>query len=378
LGYSKLIVCCGPGGVGKTTTAAALALRAAQLGQTALVLTIDPARRLATCLGLDELAHEPSLVTRTPEHGQLWAMMLDTRRTFDELITQLSPDPETAERVLKSRLYSVFAGTMHGTQEYMALESLYRVYGSGQFDLVVLDTPPLTNALDFFRVPKRASWLFDERVMRWFIPEQKPRGLRRLAPGAVVMRLLSHLAGPSLVADLTEFFTALQILRESLKARGDEVGRILRATSSAYLVVTSADHRRIDEALFLESQLREIRQRADLFIVNRTHHLYHSAAPTTANRPEEPARGALEARLSALAGRSVSEAESRRVTELVDGLAGSARRHVREVVRLGNRVGHERVCVVPDFERDVYRLEQLAELAEHLVSGELASVPASG
>ncbi|MCA9564698.1 MAG: AAA family ATPase, partial [Myxococcales bacterium] len=152
---AKLIVCCGPGGVGKTTTAAAMALRAADEGLRSLVLTIDPARRLATCLGLDSLGGKPAPIEREGREGEMWATMLDTRGTFDDLVDRLSPDVATAKLIKSSRLYGIFAGSMHGTTEYMALESLYDAYVSGRFDVIVLDTPPLTNALDFFNVPDK-------------------------------------------------------------------------------------------------------------------------------------------------------------------------------------------------------------------------------
>jgi anion-transporting ArsA/GET3 family ATPase len=348
----KLIVTAGPGGVGKTTTAAALALRAAKSGRRALVLTIDPAKRLATSLGLDNIPGEPTRIALSSDDERLWAMSLDTRRTFDSLIKRLSPDEETADRVIQSRLYGIFAGSMHGTSEYMALENLHDVYTSGDFDLVVLDTPPLTNALDFFNVPKRASWIFDDRVMRWFLPHRAPKGLRAvLNPGAVVVALLKRLAGESLVDDITEFFSALEIVRDALKQRGDAVARILQGKDTSYVIVTGPDSRRIREALFLNDQFERMKQHTSLFLVNRSHDHFV---------PSEG--GGLEKLPKALEGFDIDS-----LMELGGRLAVSGARHRAILADLVTQVGRDRVCVVPDFEDDVYQIEQLTLLAEHLV-----------
>ncbi len=355
----SLLVCCGPGGVGKTTTAAALALHAAELGRRALVLTIDPARRLATCLGLDELGGKPVLVERPGRPGALSAMMLDTRGTFDDLVDRLSPDAASARRIKSSRLYDIFAGSMHGTTEYMALESLYDVMTSGAYDFVALDTPPLTNALEFFQVPKRASWFFDPRVMRWFLPSGGGGGGLRmvLAPGAVVMRLLKHLAGASLVDDIAEFFSALELLSGALKERGDAVDALLRAQTTGYVVITSADQRRVAEALFLDEQLREVGRRADHFILNRAHDEFGGEAPPALSSAHHAVGTD-----ATLAGPGVSEAIARAFAQLVR----SGDRHRRSFESLERVVGPGRITTVPDLAQELYRMPQLVRLGERL------------
>lgn len=356
----RLVISCGPGGVGKTTTSATIALRAAMRGKSALVLTIDPARRLATAMGLENLSCVPQRIDKADCEGSLWAMMLDTRETFDSLVDRLSGDPDTARRIKGSRLYGIFAGSMHGTAEYMALESLHDVYTSGQFDLVVLDTPPLTNALDFFKVPDRASWMFDRRVMRWFIPREESRGIRALLrPGAVVMRLLKYLAGPTLVDDITEFFEALQVIGEQLKQRGEEVARILRAADTRYIVVTGAADRRISEALYLDDQLRELGRRAELFVINRSHHGLSGLA--------EQGPGVIAAQLrEAMGDVEGFDALAAESHVALEALAQSGKRHQGQIERLAQRVGQGNVSPVADLARDISSMDDLVKLGEAL------------
>jgi hypothetical protein len=213
LNQARLIVCVGTGGVGKTTTSAALALRAATLGRRTLVLTIDPAKRLANAMGLADLGNEAksvdlgSIATAT---GSLDAMMLDAQRTFDDLIRRTA-GPH-ASRILENRVYRIMVDQFAGTQEYMSLERLYDLYESNRWDLIVLDTPPSKNTLDFFESPRRAASMFDEQVMKWFVPAKSGGGGglfdRIFNPGAVVLKLLSVIGGEKFIAELAEFFDA--------------------------------------------------------------------------------------------------------------------------------------------------------------------------
>lgn len=349
----RLIIACGPGGVGKTTTSAAIALHAAELGKKCLVMTIDPARRLATCLGLEELGCYPSLIDRPDRPGEMWAMMLDTQQTFDDLVDRLAPDEATAGDIKNSALYSIFAGSMHGTTEYMALEGLYDAYTSGNYDLIVLDTPPLTNALDFFKVPNRAAWIFDERVMRWFTPHTGRTGLRGLIrPGAVVMRLLKYLAGPNLVDDITDFFSALGVIGGQLKRRGEEVSKILRRLSTRYVVITGAAERRIDEALFLDDQLRKLDQAAELFVINRSHHIFGTAEG-----------GGLDEGLNELGNPDLTPEA---VQKAAESLVASGRRQAAQIETLVRRVGAVNVCPVEDLPHDISSMEDLKVVSEAL------------
>ena len=359
---TPLVVCCGPGGVGKTTVAAALAVVGAERGRRTLVLTIDPARRLATCLGLDSLEHRPVPVETGHLEGQMWAMMLDTRRTFEDLISSLAPDQETIEQVAQSPLYRIFVESMHGTTEYMALESLHNVVTSGKFDLIVLDTPPMTNALDFFDVAKRASWLFDERIMKWFLPVAKRSLRERLHPGAIVVGLLKRLAGATLVGEITAFFSALETLHLQLKRRGDEVGKTLRSPETRYLIVTSPDERRVDEARYMEKQLKKLRQTADLFVVNRTHnHLLSSL---------EPLAPGWENLLSRAVGSDLAafDCDLGLLGAFFERLAASARHHSEVLTRLQNDVGPERLAVVAETPEEIHDIDGLLSLGRLVVS----------
>jgi anion-transporting ArsA/GET3 family ATPase len=358
---ARLIVCCGSGGVGKTTSSAALALRAAEEGRRALVLTVDPARRLASCLGLDEVGWRPHRVATDGAEGELWAMMLDTRAMFDDLVRRLAPDAEAAERIQRSRLYAIFAGTMHGTPEYMALESLYSAYQDERFDLIVLDTPPLTNALEFFTAPERASWMFDDRIIRWFVDDGRPRSwLGSLRPGSVVLKLLASLAGDGLVQSLVEFFTALGVIREALRERGVAVGKLLRDPETSYVVVTGPHVRRIDEALVLDRQLRTLHQHADAFVVNRCHTEYApDAQPLSSDEALRCALESLGVTHPLAAVESVRDAHSQ--------MAASGLRHREQLERLAQEVGPTRIRVVPDLEEDVHDLRALARLGRLMV-----------
>ncbi|MFB6373717.1 MAG: ArsA family ATPase, partial [Bradymonadaceae bacterium] len=215
LGDGRLVVCAGPGGVGKTTTAAALGLRAVTMDRKVIVITIDPAKRLANSLGLEALTNDPhqialESVSDLETDGELWAMMLDQKQTFDELVARHAPDESALERSRENRIYQLMSKALHGMQEYAALDKLHDLYTGGYFDLIILDTPPATSALDFFEAPERISQFFDRRIVKWFMPEeQKSSGFfgKLFNPaGSVVLKLLSKLVGQEFVDELIEFF----------------------------------------------------------------------------------------------------------------------------------------------------------------------------
>ncbi|HEX8769351.1 MAG TPA: ArsA-related P-loop ATPase, partial [Acidimicrobiales bacterium] len=163
----SVVVCCGPGGVGKTTTAAVVALEGAMRGRRSVVVTIDPARRLADALGLGSLSDEPRLIdSKGRWGGELWALMLDTKSTFDTLVTKYAARPEQAESILSNRFYRNISSALSGTQEYMAMEKLFELHDQNRFDLIVVDTPPTRNALDFIDAPRRLTRFLDNRVFR--------------------------------------------------------------------------------------------------------------------------------------------------------------------------------------------------------------------
>ncbi len=278
----QIVVCAGAGGVGKTTTAAAIALRAALEGKKAAVLTIDPAKRLASSLGLKELSNDPVKVnTRKftsanlqPE-GELYAMMLDTKTTFDRVVMQYAPSPEQAERIINNRFYKNISGTLSGTQEYMAMEKLYELHADGDFDLIVIDTPPTRNALDFLDAPRRMTDFFESRVLRWFlIPYMKAGGgMFRVANVAATafLKVVTKIVGTEVLQDTAEFFGNLEGMYEGFKQRARDVANLLKSDKTSFVVVTSPAADAVSEATFFASRLNDSGLPFGALVVNRVH-----------------------------------------------------------------------------------------------------------
>ena len=225
---NRVVVCCGAGGVGKTTTAAAMALRAAEYGRTVCVLTIDPAKRLAQALGVSELGNTPQRVPLPPEvSGELHAMMLDMRRTFDEMVIQYS-GPDRAQSVLDNQFYQTVATSLAGTQEYMAMEKLGQLLGQDRWDLIVVDTPPSRNALDFLDAPKRLGSFMDSRLWRLLLTPG--RGIGRLVTGAMglAMKALSTVMGSQLLSDIADFVQSLDATFGGFREKADRTYALLK------------------------------------------------------------------------------------------------------------------------------------------------------
>ncbi|HKE81635.1 MAG TPA: ArsA family ATPase, partial [Solirubrobacteraceae bacterium] len=207
----RIVICAGSGGVGKTTTSAALAMGLAAEGARVAVVTIDPARRLADALGVDELGNEPHLVDpdRLAGHGievrgELWAMMLDPKRTFDELIARLAPDERARDEVLVNRIYQQLSGAVAGSQEYMAMEKLYELHQEERYDLLVLDTPPTRNALDFLDAPARMADFFGSRLLRWLTMPYRSRFVTLAS--RPFYQMADRILGTQFLEDIAQFF----------------------------------------------------------------------------------------------------------------------------------------------------------------------------
>ncbi len=274
----RVCVCGGSGGVGKTTTSAAIALGMAAAGAKVAVVTIDPARRLANALGLEALENEPRrveparLAGQIEIKGELWAMMLDPKRTFDELIDRVAADPQRAQDIKDNRVYRELSTAVSGSQEFTAVAKLYELERDGDFDLLVLDTPPSRNALDFLEAPGRLTSFLDGRGLKAFI---RPTGLgmRVLGRGAApFMAALRRVTGVDLLTDLSTFFSLLGDMTEAFSLRAEQVERMLRAPTSAFVLVTSAQDAAIDEAIWFRRTLRESGLPFAGAIVNRVHH----------------------------------------------------------------------------------------------------------
>ncbi|HWC12987.1 MAG TPA: ArsA-related P-loop ATPase [Actinomycetota bacterium] len=278
----QVIVCAGSGGVGKTTTAAAIAMQAAIEGKRAAVLTIDPAKRLASSLGLKELSSEPTKVSARKfsdagieAKGELHALMLDTKSTFDKVVTRYAPSPEQAQRIIDNRFYRNISGTLSGTQEYMAMEKLYELYADGAFDLLVIDTPPTRNALDFLDAPKRMTDFFESRVLRWFLmPYMKAGGgIMRVANVAAMtfLKVVKRIVGTEVLQDTAEFFGNLEGMYEGFKQRARDVAHLLQSDVTSFVVVTSPAKDSVNEATFFAARLNESHLPFGALVVNRVH-----------------------------------------------------------------------------------------------------------
>jgi anion-transporting ArsA/GET3 family ATPase len=350
------VVCAGSGGVGKTTTAAALAMGAASEGAKVAVVTIDPARRLANSLGLEELGNEPRLIDpeRFTEHGvemrgELWALMLDAKRTFDELIEHLAPDARTRDEVLSNRIYAQLSSAVAGSQEFTAIAKLYDLDASGRFDLLVLDTPPSRNALDFLDAPERLTHFFQGRAIKVFL---RPAGFggRILGKGTgVAFSLLRRVTGVDLLSDLSVFFRALGGMIDGFAARADRVAALLADPGTTFLIVTSPRHDPVEEAIFFHRKLREARMPFGGLVVNRVH-----AAPELDGELPEELRDELG---EALAGRVATSARE---------LAALAARDERNIEYLRSSLGDPPLLIVPERQDDVHDVEGLAHVRAHL------------
>src|SRR5919198_1231599 len=274
----RIVICAGAGGVGKTTTAAAVAMGLAEHRARVAVVTIDPARRLANSLGLQELGNEPRLVDpkRFAGHGvemrgELWAMTLDVKRTFDELIERLAPDARTRDEVFANRIYQQLSGAVAGSQEFTAIAKLYELDREGGFDLLVLDTPPARNALDFLDAPSRLTRFFQGRAIRMFL---RPAGLggRILGRGTgVVFSVLQRVTGVDLLEDLSVFFRSLGGLIDGFAERARSVGALLEDPGTTFLIVTSPRHDPVQEAIYFHRKLRDAAMPFGGIVINRFH-----------------------------------------------------------------------------------------------------------
>jgi anion-transporting ArsA/GET3 family ATPase len=351
----RIVICAGSGGVGKTTTAAALAMGMAERGLKVAVVTIDPARRLADSLGLQELGNEPRLVdpARFHEHGveiqgELWALMLDAKRTFDALIERLAPDPATRDEILANRIYQQLSSAVAGSQEFTAIAKLYELDQEGDYDLLVLDTPPSRNALDFLDAPARLAGFFQGRAIKMFL---RPAGLggRILGRGTgVVFRLMERVTGVDLLHDLSVFFRALAGMIDGFTERARRVGALLEDPGTTFLIVTAPRHDPVEEAIFFHRKLADAAMPFGGLVVNRLHR-------AEVDGPFPPA----------LAD-ELGEHLARRVTTAATELAALAERDAAHLEHLRTRLGDPPTIVVPEFEDDVHDVEGLALVRAHL------------
>jgi anion-transporting ArsA/GET3 family ATPase len=274
----RILICVGAGGVGKTTTSAALALGLAASGQKIAVVTIDPARRLASALGLEELPAEPCRID--PEvfaaqglqmKGELWAMMLDAKRTLDEIVVRLAPDDDARAEILANPVYKELSTAVAGSHELSAIAKLYELNEEHEFDVIVLDTPPSRNALDFLNAPTRLLGFLEGRALKVFLA---PGGLTARVFGrgtGIVFAIFARVTGIDMFAELSRFFRSLTGVIDGFGERTRGVAALLADARTAFLIVTSAEREPAREALFLAERLAEAGMDRGALIVNRVH-----------------------------------------------------------------------------------------------------------
>ena len=356
---AEIIVSCGSGGVGKTTAAAAIAMHAAALGKRVVVVTIDPARRLADALGLaDGLSNEPTRVHLDLEpnataFGELWAMMLDPATTFDGLVRQYAETPERAERILANAFYHNIAGALSGTQEYMAAEKLYQLHRDHRFDLVVVDTPPTRNALDFLDAPATLTRFINHRLFRLLmLPARK--GLKVLNVAAQpVLRTIGKVVGGDVLADAIAFFQAFEGMETGFRDRADSVSELLHSSITHYVLVASARHDTVEEARYFAARLADSKLSVAAVIVNRLQPRFGDA---TAEQALAAAATAETAGDHNLAGLWRNLAELRALADAEEGVIAPL------IADTGNTAIHR----VPLLADDVHDLGGLREIAGHL------------
>jgi anion-transporting ArsA/GET3 family ATPase len=378
----RILVCAGSGGVGKTTTAAALALHGALSGRNAIVLTIDPARRLADSLGVGPIGNTP---VRVPDatfrelgvepRGTLTAMMLDQKGSWDELVERHAPSADARERILENRFYRQLSQSFAGSQEYMAVEQLGELDASGRYDLIVVDTPPTQHALDFLEAPDRLLDFLDRRIVKWFVRPSMSVGwsafqtMNRTV--GFLLRKIEDATGVSTLAEVSEFFNSMASLFDGFEARVARVTELLRDAKTAFLLVAGPDEQVLDQIDYLASQMEARRMPLKGVVMNRVHAL----APTdglddesaesiaaaiaelaSASRPRLPKGSTLEDVLDRLARNFVAHQARAR---------GDALRI--EVFRQGLPDGVP-VVQVPDLAQDIHDVRGLASLHPYLLA----------
>jgi anion-transporting ArsA/GET3 family ATPase len=355
----RVCVCLGAGGVGKTTTSAALGFGLAARGQKVAVVTIDPARRLAAALGLGELSGEPRRIDPellaaqgVDEPGELWAMSLDVKRTFDEVIGRLSPDEASRDEILTNPVYRELSSAVSGVQELGAVTKLYELNAEHDFDMIVLDTPPSRNALDFLTAPENMLNFLEGRALKVFLA---PGGIaaRFLGRGTgLVFAIFARVTGVDMLGELSTFFRSLSGVIDGFGERIRGVAELLREDTTSFLIVTSPEHEPAREAVFMAEQLTEARMGSDGVIVNRVH-------------------------LHGLGGHSAAEVEALLIGELGEALARRTahnladfdvlvRRDRDTIARLRRELDEPNPVIVPHLDEEIQDLAGLARIAGHL------------
>jgi anion-transporting ArsA/GET3 family ATPase len=349
----------------------------ASRGKKVAVLTIDPAKRLANSLGLTELGNEESLVE--PERfaeagvemqGELWAMMLDAKRTFDDLVERHAPDERTRDRILQNRIYQEISNAMAGSQEYMAMEKLYELHQEARYDLLVLDTPPTRHALDFIEAPERMTRFIEGKSLQFFLRPGR-FGVKMLGrSGGILFSALKRITGIDLLQDLSEFFQSFGDMAQGFSERAQRVNELLGQRSTTFLLVTAPDRDSIDEGLYFWRRLKEARLPFGGVVVNKLHPDYVQVQERAA-AGRAPAAGLLEDEVrrgleQSFDGTPGAAELAAKVAENFERYRLLAERDRENMELLTGRLEEDCVLEVPSFDDDVHDLAGLDRVNRYL------------
>jgi len=379
LDQRRVLICVGPGGVGKTTTSAALALKAAMAGKRTIVLTVDPAHRLANALGLDNFSSEEQIIstkdlsqTEGEKTATFSAMMLDTKRTFDALIERHTRDPATRKRILTNPFYEQASTRLAGSQEYMAMEKLYELHHSGRFDLIVLDTPPTVHALDFLNAPQRLMDFLGQSDSSLF-----SRGTRTLGKvgfgflraNRVILKGISKFVGSEVFLSLLDFLQDFQSMYEGFKERASDVKALLSSEEAAFVVLSGPEEASVEEGLFFRDVLVESSMPMGAYVVNRVRRSFGTtdqATPQTFEQwllADETLNTYSPAEKQTAAGQVLE-----RYQQYLSLVAMDAER----LDRLRQSLGADTPLIpIPDFDEDIHSLGALQRYGDRLSTATL-------
>jgi anion-transporting ArsA/GET3 family ATPase len=379
LATKEIVVACGPGGVGKTTTAAAAALMAAvNHGSKVLVLTVDPAKRLANALGLDGIGNTEHRVPASAfkaagvkPRGELWAAMLDTKESWDSLIRQHAPDDTTRDEILANPLYQNISGRFIQSHDYIAMERLYEIHLSGEYDLIVVDTPPTRNALDFLDAPERLADFFSSRLLRWLIVPYRSK-LVNVATKPFY-QISDRILGTEFMSDISEFFILFQTMYDGFVERSKAVGRLLSDRRTTFVVVSTLEATPLREAEFFAEQLTARKLHLGAIVLNKVlpDYLQGRAGAKVAEAMKDRAEDLAGELAPVLGAGDPALGDPAQIARVLAEVADSylnfqvvALREMEE--RAGLAVTPDVLATVPFFDTDIYDLSGLLRLGEQI------------
>jgi anion-transporting ArsA/GET3 family ATPase len=364
LAAKEIVVTCGSGGVGKTTTAAAMAaMSAVHLGGKVLVLTVDPARRLANAMGLESFGNVETRVDMSAfaeagvePRGELWAAMLDTKQSWDDLVRRHAPNDSTRDQILANPLYQNVTGKFVQSHDYIAMERLYELHASGKYDLIVVDTPPTRNAIDFLEAPERMADFFSSRLLRWLLAPYRSRIMS--VASKPFYQVADRILGSQFLEDIAEFFMLFQTMYDGFVERARAVERLLHDRRTTFVVVTTLEVAPVHEAEFFVQALRDRKLHLGAVIMNKVlpSYLLDRDATASAQRMCDDA----EAVAKALGGDRATERGLREIGASCLNFQVVAKREAEQRAELGATA--EVVATVPYFDTDIYDLGGLLKL----------------